>query len=247
MASPPFRFKKFSIEQEGVAHPVGTDSVLLGAWADVRACHRILDVGTGTGIVALMLAQRLFENGENDLSAPAGQVIAGVEIHPPSAACARRNFAASPWAEHLRVEEGPVQEFARNSPLKFDLIASNPPYFSENTVSPYEPRRLGRNTATLSSDDLLEVADILLSPTGRLCIILPFAAGKRLCERAVPLGWYCTEEVEVRTRPHKTPERLLLRFEKDPYRFDRKGLVVCSENNLYTPEFQEITKMFYLD
>ena len=90
MASPPFRFKKFSVEQDGAAHRVGTDGVLLGAWADVENCASALDIGTGTGLVALMLAQR------NEKS-----LVTAVEIHPESAARARRNFAASPWAGRL--------------------------------------------------------------------------------------------------------------------------------------------------
>lgn len=241
MASPPFRFKKFSVDQTGAAHPLGTDSVLLGAWADVSGCRSVLDIGTGTGVVALMLAQRLLEETDG----PDIRVV-GVEIHPPSADCARRNFEASPWRERLEVEAVSIRDFARSSALRFDLIASNPPFFSEKTVSPDASRRLGRSAAALSPEDLLSAATALLKPGGRLCVILPAREGRRLCEMAVPAGLYCTEEAAVRTRPHKAVERLLLRFERNPYPFQKKELAVYAEGNAYTPEYQKLTGPYYL-
>lgn len=237
MASRPFRFKKFSVGQEGAAHPVGTDGVLLGAWADVENCVRILDIGTGTGLVALMLAQRTVAT-----------VITAVEIHPDSAALARRNFAASPWADRLEILEMPVQEFAQQTDSQFDLIVSNPPYFSETTFSPDATRRLGRHTASLAPGELLAVSQKLLSEKARLCVILPVPEGRRLCEMAVPNGLYCTEEVEVRTRPEKPVERLLLCFKRDPYRFVRKKLNIYTANDggAYSDDFKRLTGDFYL-
>ncbi|MBV6438668.1 MAG: tRNA1(Val) (adenine(37)-N6)-methyltransferase [Saprospiraceae bacterium] len=237
MALPAFHFKKFSVEQGGAAHPVGTDGVLLGAWADVEGCQRILDIGTGTGLVALMLAQRT-----------AASAITAVEIHPDSAALARRNFAASPWADRLEAVESSVQEFAQRSGQQFDLIVSNPPYFSETVVSPDVTRRLGRHTSSLSPGELLENAKQLMSDKGRLCVVLPVMEGRRLCEMAVSNGLYCTEEVEVRSRPEKPAERLLLRFERDPYRFARKKLNLYTDDKggVYSSDFKRLTKDFYL-
>ncbi len=196
MPLPAFRFKKFSVEQNGAAHPVGTDAVLLGAWADVNGATRFLDIGTGTGVVALMLAQRLYSSGDfsrsntaRKTSKPSGAESSvpnwagvGVEIHPVSAALARGNFAASPWAGKLDVWEGSIQNFAKKVGLQalaelpeslelsgsllsykpFGLIVSNPPFFSELTISPDETRRLGRHTASLSPGDLLEAVVKLL-------------------------------------------------------------------------------------
>lgn len=239
MAVRPFRFKKFEVRQEGAAHPVGTDGVLLGAWADVEGCQRILDIGTGTGVVALMLAQRT--------EAIAARIVA-VEIHPPSASLARQNFAASPWAGRLEVVAALVQDFAQQTDLLFDLIICNPPFFSETVVSPDTARRLGRHTATLMPGDLLEGAKKLLEPGGRLCVILPVKEGRRLCELAVPQGLYCTEEVEVRSRPGKPAERLLLRFERNPYVFEKKQLNIyaAAEGERYSVDFHELTKYFYV-
>ncbi len=243
MASPPFHFKKFSIDQTGVAHPMGTDSVLLGAWADVSGCRSVLDIGTGTGVVALMLAQRMSQTAT---ASEAETRITGVEIHPASAECARRNFEASPWAASLEIAGMSVQDFVRNCTLRFDLIVSNPPFFSEKIVSPDESRRLGRSTVALSPDYLLSVAKALLEPGGRLCVILPERQGRRLCERAVTDNMYCTEEMAVRSRSHKPVERLLLRFERNPYLFQKKELVVFGEGNVYTPDYKELTGAFYL-
>ncbi|MFN0033990.1 MAG: tRNA1(Val) (adenine(37)-N6)-methyltransferase [Saprospiraceae bacterium] len=258
------------MEQSGAAHPVGTDAVMLGAWADVRVrergvqpaktCTWVLDIGTGTGVVALMLAQRL-----SDIQNWAG---IGVEIHPPSAALARANFSASPWAGRLEVWEGAVQAFAgerfdnfqkvvKSEPLsklsgssfpRFDLIVSNPPFFSERTISPNPKRSLGRHTATLSPSDLLEAVGKLLAPDGRFCAILPEREGRHLCELAVPLGLFWTRITEVRSRPGKPVERLLLQFEKSPCDFQREGMSIYAGKNGegYSAEFQEMTRDFYL-
>lgn len=243
-----FRFKRFSVAQEGAAHPVGTDAVLLGAWADVQGVTRFLDIGTGTGVVALMVAQRL--------SAGKNWKGLGVEIHPISASLARSNFAASPWAHQLEVLEGPIQQFSGSNghsvqePFRetYDLIVSNPPFFSELTVSPDKTRSLGRHTASLSPGDLLVAVGQLLAPKGRFCVVLPTLEGRRLCELAVPEGLYWTKIVEVRSRPDKPVERLLLQFEKSPYGIQRETLCLFAEGsgNHYSIEFQEMTRDFYL-
>lgn len=235
MALQPFRFKKFSVAQEGAAHPVGTDAVLLGAWTGVGACSRILDIGTGTGVVALMLAQRT-----------EAAAITAVEIHPPSAALARQNFRNSPWADRLELVESSIQEFAGQTAARFDLIVSNPPFFSETTVSPDATRRLGRHNASLPPETLLLCAKQLLTETGRFCVVLPVQAGRRLCEIAVTNGLYCTEETEVRGRPEKPVERLLLCFERNPYPFLRTQMSIYGKGTTRSAGFQEMTAAFYL-
>ena len=255
MALQAFHFKKFKVEQAGAAHPVGTDAVLLGAWADVSDTKRFLDIGTGTGVVALMLAQRLSES-----SAWAGT---GVELHANSAALARRNFAESPWANQLELWAGAVQDFGelklgaktQDSGLlptpevcHFDLIVSNPPFFSELTVSPDKTRSLGRHTATLSQLDLIAAARRLLAPKGRFCVVLPEREGRKLCELAVQNGLYWTRVTEVRSRPGKPVERLLLQFERSPYDLQCSEICVYdgASGNGYSAEFRALTGAFYL-
>lgn len=234
-----FRFKKFKVEQAGAAHPVGTDAVLLGAWTDVRDVRHVLDIGTGTGVVALLLAQRLKENWSG----------VGVELHPESASLARENFAESIWADRLQVWEGAVQEYGQLVENQFDLIVSNPPFFSDLTVSPDKTRSLGRHTASLSPSVLLETAARLLAPDGRFCVVLPAQEGLRFCELAVPLGLYWTRITEVRSRLDKPVERLLLQFEKRPYDFERSELVLfaAAKGEARSAAYQALTADFYLD
>ena len=267
MPLPAFRFKKFKVEQDGAAHPVGTDAVLLGAWTDVRGVRSFLDIGTGTGVVALMLAQRLspcsgdFSRSNNQLSYATESTKAwkgtAVEIHPPSATLARSNFAESAWAEQLSVWEGTIQQFSENDAISiqaegakhgYDLIVSNPPFFSERTVSPDKTRSLGRHTETLSFEDLLSAVNQLLAPKGRFCAVLPEREGRRLCELAVPKGLYWTRIVAVRSRPGKPVERLLIQFERSPY--DLKCEEIClfagEKGEVYSVDFQALTRDFYL-
>ena len=236
MASSPFRFKKFKVEQEGAAHLVGTDAVLLGAWADVSGAQRVLDIGTGTGVVALMLAQRSDDPVQ----------LTAVEIHPPSAALAQRNFATSPWAERLEVIPMSIQDFVQNSDRHFDLIVSNPPFFSDLTVSPDPARQLGRHTASLSPGDLLDAVQQLLAPGGRFCVVLPASEAQRLCELAVPMGLYWTKIVRVRSRREKPVERWLVQFERNPYSLQMEELAIYERERVYTAAFQQWTAAFYL-
>lgn len=236
MASKPFRFKKFDILQEGAAHAVGTDAVLLGAWADTSAASTILDIGTGTGIIALMLAQRC-ETAK----------ITALEIQAESAKMAAGNVKSSPWSDRIEVLQIAVQDFTTADGAYYDLIVSNPPFFSEKTVSPDASRRLGRHTASLDPDDLLAGVQRLLAPGGRFCLILPEKEGNRFCERAALGGLYCTKIMEVRARPEKPVERLLIQLERDPKAFERSSLTICTAIGIYALEYQLLTKDFYLD
>lgn len=238
MEPPPFRFKRFRVEQHGVTHRVGTDGVLLGAWAEVKNAATILDIGTGTGIVALMLAQRTE-------TMPAVAITA-VDIHGPSAACAGRNAKASPWSGRIRVEHTKIQSFAETAPAPYDLIVSNPPFFSETLVSADETRRLGRSTRTLMPAELLEAVSRLLRPDGRFCAILPVREGRRLCELAAGMGLYCTRETAVYPRKGRPAERLLLQLERNPYPFGRSALYIYEKGEDWSDGFREMTRAFYL-
>lgn len=236
MAAPLFRFKQFQIEQEGVTQPAGTDGVLLGAWTNTEGAREILDIGTGTGLVALMLAQR---------SGPETRVTA-VEIHPESADCAGRNFRNSPWANRLSVVAQAVQDFSRSADRRFDLIVSNPPFFSEALASPDEKRRLARSTQTLRAVDLLDAVLGLLAPGGRFCLILPLVEGRRFAELACLSGLYCTRETQVYPRANKPIERLLLQFERNPYPFRRSKMDIYAYGEQWSEGFRALTRAFYL-
>ena len=155
-----FRFKQFAVEQEDVAMKVGTDGVLLGAWANTDNAKRILDIGTGTGVIALQMAQRN----------PIAQIHA-VEIDETTAKRARANFDLSPWAERMTVEQTAVQEFEPSE--KFDLIVSNPPYFIDSLLPPDAKRSTARHTHDLTFDELDSAVCRLLADDGRFALILP--------------------------------------------------------------------------
>lgn len=234
MASAPFHFRKFSVSQQGAVHPVGTDGVLLGAWADVRGCARVLDVGTGTGIISLMIAQRTQD-----------ACITGIDIHVPSLNCAKENFAASPWANRLNTQETSLQDLATAKDGEFDLIVSNPPFFSEQTRSPDPERSLGRHNATLSPVELVTAVSALLAPGGRFCVILPVREGRLLCEQAVLNRLYYNIEMTVHTGPGKQAERLMLQFSRDPGWYHKSSLLLRDESGGKTPEFGQLTGEFY--
>lgn len=235
---PVFRFKRFALEQIGAAHPVGTDSVLLGAWANIQGARRILDIGTGTGAVALLLAQRTE-------AFPDCQLV-GLEPHAPSLACAEGNFGRSPWAGRLIGVEDTVQNYAARKSRPFDLIVSNPPFFVETTLSPDPLRRATRHVSSLPPNALLEAVRQLLAPKGCFCAIVPPSLGQHLCEWGATLGLYCTHRTVVFTRPGKPPERWLLCFERSPYKFQQEHLYIYEREEIWSSEFRALTGDFYL-
>jgi len=232
MAYSAFQFKKFEIRQEGVAHPLGTDAVLLGAWAHTTGIQRALDIGTGSGIIALMLAQRN-ENMQID----------AVEIHRASASCAKDNIRRTPWANRIQVWETAVQDF-HGGP--YDLIVSNPPFFSETVVSPYEHRRRARATELLPPGELIRHTRRLLAPKGILCLILPVPEGRRFQELAATKGLYCNVLVDLRTRPDGPPERSLLQFSRAPLPFKKSAPVLFDGAGRFVEPFAALVEPFYL-
>lgn len=199
----------------------------------------MLDIGTGTGLVALMLAQRT----EN----MADVRVTGVELQDDSFRCALRNFSASPWAGRLTAVGQSIQHFAQNAVDQYDLIVSNPPFFTETIVSPDKNRQLSRTARTLTPGDLLDAADRLLSPQGKFCTILPPAEGRRLCEWAALRGLYCTGETQVYSRKEKPCERLLLQLQRNPYPMYRSRLCIYEMQEVWSGDFKTLTAAFYLD
>lgn len=230
MPSPPFHFKKFSLNQDGAVHPVGMDSVLLGAWGAGGA--RILDIGTGTGAIALMMAQRF----------PAAEVL-GLDVHADTLDCAQRNVAASPWADRIRLWHGAVQDFQPDA--RYNAVLSNPPYFSETTVSPDTERRLGRHIASLRPGDLIDAVLRAMSAEGHFSGIWPWAEGKRFAQMAAMRGLYLVQECTVYTRREKGPERLLQQYSRQPRSFARSELTVYAAGEQYSDAFRALTEDFY--
>lgn len=216
---------------------VGTDGVLLGAWATVRPTdRRLLDIGTGTGLVAMMLAQRT--------EACAARIV-GVDIEPVEQA--RENAAASPWADRLSFEQTAVQAY--DPGVRFDLIVSNPPFFVDSLTCPDRGRTTARHAVALPFEELRDAAVRLLAPSGRFAVILPTDEGARFeaLARGVLALRRCTR---VRTVPRREPKRVLLEFEAacgavaEPS--DDCLTIGTGGHESYTAEYRALTRDFYL-
>lgn len=232
----PFHFKQFSIAQDRCSMKVGTDGVLLGAWADVSGTSAILDIGTGTGLIAIMLAQRT----ENAL-------IDAVEINESACRQAIENMSVSPWANRLKAIPEAIQQFAKNTSKQYDLIVSNPPFFSGGTFSDVEDRNIVRHTVKLPNGDLLAAVRSLLTENGKFCVILPTLEGLRFQERAQNYRLFCTKTLEIKPKHDKTVERVLLQFEKKPQTLEKSELVIqFEERNDWTEDYIALTGDFYL-
>lgn len=230
-----FRFKQFLIKQESAAMKVGTDGVLLGAWVDVENVNSALDIGTGSGVIALMIAQR-------SLNA----TIHAVEIDEASALQAKHNFENSPWSSRMTIDPISLQAFASTSNKKFDLIVSNPPYFNKSLKSPSPERTLTRHTAELPNSDLLNGVKTLLAPEGRFCAILPYTEGNILIAEAVNYGLYCNRKLFVQTKPDKPIIRILTEFSFHKKRLPDNTISIHTADGDYTDEYKQLTADFYL-
>lgn len=257
-----FRFKQFTIEQDRAAMKVGFDGILLGAWTDVRNCRRILDIGTGTGLLALMLAQRTqagtagLRAVSNGLEISANQsrsttpalpaVIDAVEIDPDASLDARRNAENSPWSDRIQIIEDSLQAFARATRERYDLIVSNPPWFASH-AAPQTPRETARQNQSLPMHELLAQANRLLLSGGRISLVLPHAAASAVLEIALDHGLYLQRQMSVRPTANKPVHRELLEFrDKQTDIVIKQSLTIERSRHCYTPEFCNLTREFYL-
>ena len=244
---------------------VGTDGVLLGAWATVSPDdRRALDVGTGTGLIALILAQR----SAALVSSPAAEMeILGIDIDPAAAGETAENFAASPWADRLSAlpmslqdftakwEQNPAVSFPNHVPETqtgtntpdfvpeyfFDVIVSNPPFFAADVAAPDARRSAARQCGSLPPSELLAAARLLLSPSGRLAVIYPPEEAAAFRLEAESAGLYLSRQTRVITTPGQLPKRLLMEFTRTP------GLPVFDDLIIDSPACRSLTADFYLD
>lgn len=252
-----FKFKQFSLSNGRAAQKVGTDGVLLGACTATgpKAPLRILDIGTGTGIVALMLAQRCLGSDGNSCSDGKLSEIIGIDIDSDAADEASDNFAASPWAASMRSEHISLCDFADKLnfggadipySLRFDLIVCNPPYFDESLQTPDPKRNAARHTDSLSYREVVTFAGDALTDEGRLSLILPKTEEKSLIRFAASFGLFPQRIINIHTTASKPPKRVITEFSR------HKGKVLSEEvtilcNGAYSPQYKELTKDFHPD
>lgn len=209
---------------------VGTDGTLLGAWA--RGGQTVLDIGTGTGLIALMMAQRF----------PEAQVV-GVDVDPEAVAQARENVAASPFASRIQLLHADIRTL-HHSP--FTTIVSNPPYFVDSLACPDGQRTLARHTASLSYRELMQAVCRLLADDGEFSVVIPFDCKARMEDEAALAGLFKVRECAVKTTPCKQPRRYLMAFCKHPAELELTEGVIETSPNVRSSWYQELTKDFYL-
>lgn len=233
MSADVFRFKHFAISQHGAAMKVGTDGVLVGAWASAGdICRRILDVGTGTGVIALMVAQRWPE-----------ATVTGIESDTDAAECARRNAAASQWSDRIEIVHDAVQNYFPEE--RFDLIVSNPPYYDVSLPCPDSARSNARHTHTLTFAELCVAARRLLLPDGRFAVIVPSESVRAFVAAG---DMHLVRRCDVKTTPTKPPKRTMLEFST---RFSGATqcdtLVIGDGSGGYDDRYKALVRDFYLD
>lgn len=230
-----FKFKQFTISQTHAAMKVGTDGVLLGAWADIANANRILDIGTGTGVIALMLAQR-----------NATALIDAIEIDTPSAKQAELNAEKSPWHGRVSIINKSFQDFVAESSHKYDLIVSNPPYFDQSLKSPFEHRTLTRHNDTLPYDELLKGIASLLAVNGKFCGVFPYTEGNVFVAKAASYGLFCNKRLNIQSKPNRNTLRMLIQLEMEKKPIEESTLCIHNSEGNYTDEYKQLTADFYL-
>lgn len=228
-----FQFKQFTIRQDQTAMKVGTDGVLLGAWAEVEKAHQILDIGTGTGLIALMAAQRNHQ-----------AYIQAIEIEQQAYEQACQNVCHSPWSDRIEVIHSSLQSFEPEN--LFDCIICNPPFFNHSLKTPHNNRNLARHSDSLSHKELLIHASRLLSPNGHFHVILPVTEAKALTDIAPEYQLYPTRITQVFPTPEKAAKRLLIQFSHQQTIVQQDNLVVEITRHQYSEEYIRLTQDFYL-
>ena len=231
-----FRFKQFIINQEKSVFKVGTDGVLLGACANLSEGGKILDVGTGTGLIAIMIAQR--SNAD----------IVAIEPDENSYLEACDNVERSKWSNRIKIENAGFQKYSAGKKEKFDIIISNPPYFRDSLRNPNEIKSAARHAYSLTSSEILEGANNLLKSDGSLQVILPYAEGTLFIAKASQYGFYCNLIIKIKPVPGGEIKRLILKFERIKKPLVERFLTIeTGTRHRYTEEYKEITKDFYLN
>lgn len=233
-----FRFKRFCIDNTASALKVGTDSVLLGSLMSITGEERrLLDIGTGTGVVAIMAAQRLADAGA------AYPEITAIEIDAPSAEEAERNFKGCPWSHMLSARHCALQDF--RSPGEFDLIFSNPPYFDESLRNPDPRESRARHTESLSYREVLAFASEKLAPQGRVAMILPAESETAVRRCAAGFDLNTSRVVRIRTTQKKPARRIVMEFTRTRSTPELQELTI-QDGTAFTEEYRRIAGAFLL-
>lgn len=232
-----FTFKQFFVAHDRCAMKVSTDGVLLGAWAAVKSAQKILDIGCGSGLIALMLAQRSAKE----------TIIDAVELDSNAASQAEENSKNSPWPQKINVHTQDIQHFAQQYPHQYDLLVSNPPYFEPSVACRDLARSTARYTKALTHDALLDYAEKLITKQGHFCVILPYSIGMLFEKNAQQRGWYSARRLIVSDRADTKKHRLLLALARSTTVTEETELAIKQADGRYTDEFRQLITNFYIN
>lgn len=235
MPNPFFRFKQFTVYHDRCAMKVGTDGVLLGAWTNVSDSERILDVGSGSGLISLMLAQR------NPKA-----IIHAIDIDKDAIEQTRINIESSLFVDRISSECISLADHVENDTDKYDLIVSNPPFFIDSLKSPDGKRSKARHTDTLMVEDLVKDASELLTAKGKISLIYPIGYKEKLLPLAEENTLFVTRVTDVYSTPRSNPKRVLIELSKEDRRVEESELIIETDRHIYSDQFIDLLRDFYL-
>ncbi len=215
---------------------VGTDAVLLGSWVEVSGKKKILDIGTGSGIISLMLAQRSEAN------------ITGLDIHKGSVEDAVLNFTNSRWATRLKAIQSSFQEYSSLCSESYDLIVSNPPFFTNSLKSPKQLKNISKHNDLLPYQDLIRGIRKIIAGSGKYCIIVPESDAAFINDLSTENGFHCVRQLTIYPKQSKPPSRVIMEFSTSkPDAVKKEIIIVRNDDNSYSTEYKLVTKDFYLE
>lgn len=229
-----FTFKQFHIEQDQCAMKVGTDGVLLGSWAN--GGEHILDIGTGTGLLALMMAQR-FEKS----------LIDAIEIEENAYQQAVQNVAKSVFKSKINIIHSSLQNFAKSNINQYDSIICNPPYFVNSLKNNKKSKTIARHNDTLPFNELISLAYKLLKTEGTLSLVLPVNIFPLIETEAVIYGFFLSRKISIKTTEKKQPKRVLVEYKKEPTQIETSTEYLLNQNGEKSIWYQQLTNIFYIN
>ena len=231
-----FKFKQFTISDEGCGMPISTDGVLLGAWAPLPKNGQFLDIGTGSGLLALMAAQR-----QSAIS------ITAIDIDLPAIGAAQYNIHQSPWSERVTAIHQDITQWAnQQTEQSITGIICNPPYFLSGDSAHQENRAIARHTLTLTFEALLRVVKHLLAPSGKASFILPVVEAQSFLRQLPVFDLYCERQQQIKTTDKKEASRLLFTITNQPISLFTEPPLTIQKKGSYSAEFKALTQAFYL-
>lgn len=232
--NPYFQFQQFTVYHDKCAMKVGTDGTILGAWVDVSKAKSILDIGTGSGLIALMAAQK------NSVAK-----VTAIDIEESAIIQTNENIMRSPFSDRITTIKTSLQDYHCEN--KFDAIVSNPPYFTETLKSPNRERALARHADSLPIENLIKHASLLLADKGKLSVIYPHSFQQELITIGKQYDLNTSRITHIYPTPQSEPKRILIEFSKKETPLKENNIIIELERHVYSPEFKDLMKNFYLE